>query len=229
MSDRGVKAVAALGFLYVARRYYRNWGSTKEECRAVLAGDELVGAPAVQTTDGIWIDAPTEAVWPWLVQMGQDRGGLYSCERFENLMGLHYRNADEIHDEWQHLEPGDVVRLAPRRWLGLPAGVVLEAVEVVPGRSIVLRSTPVREHWDAVWSFHLSPRLDDRSRLLIRSRTGLRHPGQVLAAEAAGPALAIVTRGMLLGIKRRAENVVQAEAAAAAAYADAHRADPDRR
>ncbi|AQA05119.1 hypothetical protein BVC93_24985 [Mycobacterium sp. MS1601] len=223
MPSNTVKTGAALGFLYVARRYYRNWGTTKEECSETLPGDDLVEAPAVQTTEGIWIDAPAADVWPWLIQMGQDRGGLYSYEKLENLAGLQYHNTDVVHQEWQHLLPGDVVRLAPQRWLGLRDGLVLEVAKVVEGQSIVLRATPARQHWNAVWSFHVLPRWDDRCRLLIRSRTGLRHPGEVLATEIAGPALAIITRGMLLGIKRRVENLAQADAAAAAASGDGQR------
>lgn len=223
MGNVTAKTLAALGLLYVARRYYRNWGTTKEECSMRLPGDNFVGAPAVQSTEGIWIDAPAGAVWPWLVQMGQDRGGLYSYQRLENLVGLDYHNAEQIREQWQRLAPGDVVRLAPRHWLGLRDGLVLEVIEIVAGQSIVLRATPARQHWDAVWSFHVFSRWDNRCRLLIRSRTGLRHPGEVLATEIAGPALAIFTRGILMGIKRRAENVVQAEAAAAAASADLHR------
>ena len=103
MARKLVQVAARVALLYAARRYYRNWGTTKEECRMFLPGDELVGRPAVETTEGVWIDAPTSAVWPWLVQMGQDRGGLYSYETLENLVGLHYHNADRIHPEWQHL------------------------------------------------------------------------------------------------------------------------------
>ena len=117
---KGVLGSAAAGAgLYAARRFYRNWGTSKDECETPLPGDELVGAPAVQTTEGIWIDAPASAVWPWLVQMGQDRGGLYSYESLENLIGLKFRNAERIHPEWQQLAVGDVIRLVPRGWMGL--------------------------------------------------------------------------------------------------------------
>ena len=70
----------------------------------------------------MWIDAPASAVWPWLVQMGQDRGGLYSYQTLENFVGLDYHNADRIHSEWQHLAPGDGMRLAPNGWFGLCDG-----------------------------------------------------------------------------------------------------------
>lgn len=219
MPNKTVKIVVALGLLYIARRYYRNWGTTKAECSMSLPGDDLVDAPAVQTTEGIWIDAPANAVWPWLVQMGHERGGLYSYQKLENLMGSRYRNAEVVQEEWQQLVPGDLVRLTPKRWLGLNDGLVLEVVQVVAGQSIVLRARPARFR-NAVWSFHVFPRLDDRCRFLIRSRTGLRHPGEVLATEVVAPVLALMTRGILRGIKRRAEKTVPARAAAAATNAD---------
>jgi len=191
--------------LYAARRYYRQWGATKEESQMRLPGDDLVGGPTVQTTEAVWIDVPARSVWPWLVQMGQDRGGLYSYEVLENLIGLQFHNADRIHPEWQHLGAGDVVRLVPNGWMRLRDGVVLGVAEVIPEKSIVLRAAPPEHPWDAVWSFHIVPHWEDRCRLLVRRRTRLRHPGEVLAIELGGPVAALMTRGMLLGIKRRAE------------------------
>lgn len=212
----------ALAVLYGARRFYRNWGATKEESRMRLAGDELLTRPVIQTTEAVWIDAPAATVWQWLVQVGQDRGGLYTFETLENLAGLQYHNADRIHPEWQNLAPDDTVRLVPRGWMGLRDGIALKVVEVVDGESIVLR-TMAPELWDAVWSFHAIPHWEDRCRLMVRIRTRLHHPGQVLADELAGPLKAFVTRGMLLGIKRRAQQQFQAEASATKASGDLHR------
>ena len=218
-----MQVAAGVALLYAARRYYRNWGTTKEECRMGLPGDELVRSPAVQTTEGVWIEAPPGAVWPWLVQMGQDRAGIYSYQTLENLVGLDYHNADRIHPEWQRLAAGDVIRLARKGWMGLPDGITFTVADVVEQQSIVLRATAPRHLRDAVWSFHVMPHWEDRSRLLIRTRTPLRRPGQVLATELAGPAKAALTRGILLGIKRRVECQLQAEAAAASASGDLHR------
>jgi hypothetical protein len=199
------RAVLAVAGLYGARRFYRNWGATKEECQMRLPGDELIGEPCVQTTEAVWIDAPAAAIWPWLVQMGQDRGGVYSYQALENLAGLRYRNADRIHPEWQRLASGDVVRLTPKGWLGLDEGVVLAVAQVVAEKAIVLRGSTPDLAWDTVWSFHVVPHWLDRCRLLVRSRTRLHHPVEVLSLEAAGPVKALMTRGMLLGIKHRVE------------------------
>jgi hypothetical protein len=223
MAIKLAQAAVGVALLYVARRYYLNWGTTKEECRMSLPGDDLVNPPVVETTEGVWIDAPAGGVWPWLVQIGQDRGGLYTYQTVENLIGLDYHNADRIHPEWQRLAPGDLIRLAPKGWMGLRDGIVLTLVDVIEQQSLVLRTMP-RDLWDAVWTFHVIPHWEDRCRLLIRTRIQLRHPGEVFAAELAGPAKALMTRGILLGIKRRAEGQVQGEAAAATASSHLHRA-----
>lgn len=223
MANNVLKLAAAGGLLYAARRYYLNWGTTKDECRMRLRGDELVRSPVIQTTEGVWIDAPPSVVWPWLVQMGQDRGGLYSYETVQNLVGLDYHSADRIHPEWQHLAPGDEMRLVPKGWMGLRDGIALKVVDVIEQQSIVLRATPPEHVWDAVWSFHLSPHWEDQTRLLFRTRTQLRHPGDVMVVEAVAPAKALFTRRMLLGIKHRAECQLQAEASAATASANLHR------
>ena len=147
MTKRLRQATAGVALLYAARRYYRNWGTTKDECRMDLPGDELVGQPAVQTTEGVWVDAPASAVWPWLVQMGQNRGGLYTYQALERLAGLHYRNADRIHPEWQHLAPGDAIRLVPKGWMGLSEGIALRVVDVIDQRSIVPPTALAMNDW----------------------------------------------------------------------------------
>lgn len=206
------KILAAGAVLYAARRYFRDWGTTKDEAEGHLLGDGLVAPPVLQATEGVWIDAPADQVWPWLVQMGQDRGGLYTFERLENVLALRYHNADSVHPDWQQLAVGDVVRLVPKGWLGLAEGIELTVADVVTGESIVLTTEAPRTPWKLVWSFHLVPRWDDRCRLLIRSRLALRHPGEVVLGELLGPARAFITRGMLIGIKRRVESHRQVDA-----------------
>jgi hypothetical protein len=205
---RITQAATLLGLLYGARRYYRNWGATRAECQMPLPGDTLVGDPAIQTTEAVYIDAPVSAVWPWLVQMGQDRGGFYGFEGLTNLVGLGHHDADRLHVEWQQLAVGDVVRLAPEGWMGLPDGLTLSVAEIVPERCIVLNATRPDQRWNAVWSFHVQPHWEDRVRLLTRARIALRHPGEVFAMELVRPLIALGTRGLLLGIKHRVERLL---------------------
>lgn len=207
MTKRIAETVALLAALYGARRYYRNWGTTKAECQMLLPGDNLVADPAIQTTEAVYIDAPVSAVWPWLLQMGQDRGGFYGCEGLKNLAGLRHHDADQIHSEWQQLRVGDLVRLAPEGWIGLSDGVTLTVAEIVSEKYIVLNATREDLRGNAVWSFHLRPHWEDRVRLLTRARIGLRYPGEVFAMELVRPVIALSTRGLLLGIKHRVERL----------------------
>ena len=207
MNGNVVRVAGAITLLYAARRYYRNWGTTKDETKTTLPGDELVRRPSVQSTEGVWIDAPPAAIWPWLVQIGQDRGGVYTLDTVADLIGLDYENADRIHPEWQQLVAGDTIRIAPQGWMGLRHGLTLTVEQVIEESTLVLRGTPPGFPWETVWSFHLLPRWQDSCRFLIRTRTRLRHPGEVLGVELAGPVTSLVTRGLMLGIKRRVAEV----------------------
>ena len=163
-----------------------------------LPGDELVGDPVIQVTEAAWIDAPPSRIWPWLLQMGQGRDG---------LLGLRVRDADRVHPELQKLAVGDNLRLTSKGWMGLPDGLSLRVEAITPERSIVLRAISPNLP-KALWSFHLQPHLANHTRLLARARVGLRHPGEVFAVELARPAIALMTRGVLLGIKRRVQRQV---------------------
>ena len=105
----GVGVAAAAAWWKVFTPWQRNWGATEEEVAMALPGDELTPPPIEQNTRAITIAAPPEEVWPWLVQMGADRGGFYSYAWLENLFGLKIHNADRIVDGWQQLAVGDWV------------------------------------------------------------------------------------------------------------------------
>jgi hypothetical protein len=187
----------------------RNWGATGQEQAGALPGDDLVADPASVATRAVTVDAPPEEVWRWLVQIGQDRGGMYSYDWLENILGLRIHSTGRIRDEWQHLDAGDQVRLAPRGWLGMKDGFALPVARVDPGRAIVLREQPPQQPWDAVWSFHVIPLGPGRCRLISRSRSALPRGAARLATWAMEPVTLVMTRKMLLGIKQRAERPAQ--------------------
>ena len=192
-----------------ARRRWHHWGATPAERGRTYPGDELVAEPADSVTRAVAIDAPPERVWPWLVQMGQGRGGMYSYDWLENLFGLNIHTTDEIREEWQHLEPGDRVVVVPAGRLGMPDGYSFPVAEVEEGHHLVLRQAPPEHPWDAVWTFVVEPDGEGRSRLISRSRSTRPTGPAALPLRGAtammDPVTLVMTRRMLLGIKERAE------------------------
>jgi hypothetical protein len=182
-----IAAELVAAYLVIGRPLMLHWGANCEELHKPLPGDDLVPGPAVQSTRAVTIDAPADAVWPWLAQVGQDRAGFYSYEGLENLAGCHMHNADEIHPEWQHRSPGETVYLHPRT--GLPVA------RFEPGRVLALKN------WGA---FVLEPLGDDRTRLIARGRTP-RGPASIFNALLMEIPHFVMERKMLLEIKRRAE------------------------
>jgi hypothetical protein len=203
---RALLLAAAGGVALQALHARRNWGATVEEAHALLPGDDLVPDPAEQTTLAVTVEAPAQEVWAWLVQMGHGRGGMYSYDWLENLIGLDIHSADEIREEWQHLAAGDRIVVVPQGYGPLPAGYSFSVARVDPGRALVLRQAPPEHPWNGVWSFHVVPTGDDRCRLLARSRTEMQEQvGLRIATRVGEPVTLVMTRRMLHGIKQRAE------------------------
>lgn len=208
----GLAATAAAAAIYRfgLQPWHRTWGATDAEAEMSLPGDGLVPKPAYQTTRAVTIDAPPEAVWPWLVQIGQGRAGFYSYDWLENAFGREIHNADRVHPEWQDLEAGDTVHLAPDDQYGGRAR--MRVVHFDPNRALVFG--PVVETADdleaaartgaGTWAFVLTPVEPDRTRLIVRTRS--RHwTAPRVAFRLYDPAHFLMERKMLLGIQERAE------------------------
>jgi hypothetical protein len=150
------------------RRTWRTtWGTWPDEVRAELPGTDLIPEPSWRYTHAISISTPCEDVWPWIAQVGQERGGFYSFERLENLLGCGVTNADGIVAEWQDPQVGDVVHLHP-------SAPPLRVALVDPGRTLVLRGAGPHDptpSTDSLWGFHLVPDGPGRSRLIEYGRT----------------------------------------------------------
>jgi len=193
-----VVAAAALSYPWLFRRPCLTWGARPEEVTRELPGDDLLASPDILATRAISIDAPAAAVWPWLVQMGSGRGGVYTYDWIENLFGLHMHSADEILPQFQDLKQGDEFPLGP----GRPA-MRVEVLE--PERALSFRF----EDHNWVWTFALVPE-GGRTRLLSRNRIAVPHASAVtrlfylLVME---PGSLVMERKMLLGIKERAERL----------------------
>ena len=195
--------------LYVAivlalRPWNLQWGTTSAERASVLPGDEFVPVAHYRIDHGITINAPTEAVWPWLIQIGQDRGGFYSYTKLENAVGAQIVNANRIEPEWQSRRVGELVPTVPQNYLGGIFGSRLgcRVLKVVPGQALVL------EGWGA---FVVLPTADNKTRMLVRTRgEGIPSFNGIVTAPFGllvfEPAHFIMERAMLIGIKQRAES-----------------------
>ena len=186
------------------------WGATDQEVTGAMPGDELVGRARYRSTHAITIAAPADRVWPWLVQMGQGRGGLYSYDRIENLLGLDIHSAQEIHADLQDLHVGDVVRLVPEGTQPPLRFVValLEAPTVLVLGPDGPRDDAFATHLPyPCWTFELRPVGRDACRLVVRFQADFKPTllGLVAYKWALAPVHLVMERKMLLGIKQRAE------------------------
>jgi hypothetical protein len=179
----------------------RTWGSVPHEWVYALPGDDANRKPQFELLHGVTIDAPPSAVWPWLVQLGQDRGGFYSYERLERLFGADIRNVRELRPEWQTRSAGDRVPATQPGYLGglfgKRPGWTVE--QVYPNQAIVL------DGWGA---FVLVPDVKGRTRLLIRSTVSHeRIPAWAAAVNFTAFELPhlIMQRRMMLNIKELSE------------------------
>jgi len=205
-------AALLFSYLYIIRPWHLHWGATHLDRIAALPGDALSPYALAVVTHAVNIDAPAEAVWRWLVQVGQDRGGFYSYTFLENLVGCDMRNTHRIVPEWQQRAIGDTVWFAsPKRFSGR-ARMIAAVVE--PMRSLVLASPADweliranKEGLDTTWTFALQRKGVNTTRLIAR----LRYAANVTLWDRMvnfifwEPAHFVMERKMLTTIKKLAE------------------------
>lgn len=205
-------AAAAACYVLAARPRMLRWGASTQESAGPLPGDELVRTPRMQSTRAVTINAPAAAIWPWLVQLGAGRGGMYSYDLLENAAGLGMRSADRILPEYQRLDVGDLIPLGPD--VGIPVrrletGAVLGlGGTMAPGTGKITASVvaPAAPRLEIGWTFILQPVDGRTTRLLSRTRYDY-SPLSVglILRPVLEPLQFIMERRMLLGIKSRAE------------------------
>jgi hypothetical protein len=189
---------AAAAYQTVLRDRCLRWGASAEEVAREMPGDELIADPDMLATRAITINAPPSAIWPWLVQMGSGRGGAYTYDWIENLLGLDMHSADEVLPEHQVLEVGDLLPMGTK-------GAAMRVEVLDPERFLVFRVGD--GNW--VWIFGLYPessttRLVSRNRISVPQPSLLQRLFNLLFME---PGSLVMERKMLLGIKERAERL----------------------
>jgi hypothetical protein len=186
----------AIVYWFSLRRWFAGWSATPEELTHAMAGDAFLINPTHTAAGAITINAPPDDVWPWLVQIGYQRGGLYSYDWLDRLFGFLDRpSANSILPEFQHLAVGDNIFFGREK---------LTVAALEPSRALVLSYKQRGIEW--VWQFALYPIDKDRTRLVNRSTE--RIPNTVvgwLFMRVMEPAAFIMNRRMLLGLKERAE------------------------
>jgi hypothetical protein len=224
-------AVMAAGLLTPFGRGRRGrWGVGARAAARRYPGDELVPRPRWSWTHGIQIEAQAEDVWPWIAQIGADRGGFYSYQWLENLVGCRVRNAGTIHPDWA-ARPGGELRLHPK-------APPLRIVSVEPGRALVAYMDPVpdmrgggagigeppatrdqapaKDRWmTASWLFFIEPTGPARCRVISRYRCAT--SDDLVSRLQFGPAIIepigfAMDRRMLIGLKQRAERAARTAA-----------------
>lgn len=197
-------ALLGMALLASIRRLSLGWGASAAERGLVLPGDELLPRGDLTATRATTIRAAPEDVWPWIAQLGQGRGGFYSYDCLENLIGCHIHSADRIVSEWQEVAVGDRINLAPE--------VGLAVAHVDPARALVLHggiaTTGRPPPFDFTWAFVLLP-ASAGTRLLVRERYAYGHRTVAALIEPVELISFVMSRQMLRGIRQRAEKNVE--------------------
>jgi hypothetical protein len=228
-------SIAAAGWAgYVSlRRWWNTWGVEPEEASKPLPGDAIVPDGETLLTRGITIDAPPDAVWPWLAQMGYGRGGWYSYDQLD----MKGRSAEGIRPEFQSLAVGDMVPTHPnggfevklvepgRALVVYLDGALAERQAKAQAGSISMTETPglaasgrflrtaSPPDYAVSWAFVLEPVGSDQTRLIerVRGRFGPATIGSRTMLPLMGFGVFVMTRKQMLGIRNRAERIVRLE------------------
>jgi hypothetical protein len=192
---------AGAAIVTLSRQLYLHWGSTAAELATTLPGDELLPNANITATRAISIAGAPDAVWPWIAQLGQGRGGFYSYDFLENLAGCDMHSVDRIVPEWQSIAVGGEVKLHPE--------VGLRAALVIPGTALVLRGGipmgPVAPPYDFTWAFIVRAESEGTTRLVVRERYEYTRWWSSLLVEPVQLISFIMSRRMLRGIQHRTQ------------------------
>lgn len=205
----GVAAAGAAGLAYLRllRPWHLRWGATDEEVSREMPGDGLVAEPQYVTTRAITIQARPEQIWPWLVQMGEGRGGFYSYVWIERLLGMRLKNADRILPEFQQLEVGDPLAVEPQD------DYVMQVKVLEANRAMVLGGSTPAPWGEATWAMGLYPLDEHSTRLVSRCRTRFNSTrDMLLILSFLDIGQLIMERKWLWGVKERAERWAHAPA-----------------
>lgn len=193
-------------YWFSVRPWHLRWGAHEAEVAQRWPGDELVESPFTRAVRAVTVNAPAARVWPWIMQIGRERGGFYSYTWLENLIGADIHNVDHLIPGLPDRQPGDTVWMGPRDRFGGMARMVVG--KVLPERALVLVPPIDADRVlgggmaSGVWAFVLDPATNETTRLVMLSLVSQPRLSDVLFWE---PAHFVMERKMMLTIKRLAE------------------------
>jgi hypothetical protein len=214
----GALVIVVAAYWLLVRPRVRRWGATGAEVARTWPGDDLVPVVKVGYTQAITVDAPAEAVWPWLVQIGYQRAGWYTYDWVYALMGANdfydgKRSAERIIPELQNVKTGDAIKIfeqAPFEVVSVEPNrqlILLARVDTDSGETFELSDAMPAHYMNQSWAFVLEEVDEHTTRLVVRWR-GDYSPGLANTLGLGIPTEAgalVMQPAMLRGIRDRAE------------------------
>ena len=209
-----------VAYFGVLRSWHQRWGASKQERTAVLPGDVVFPNAAGQVTHAITVNTAPDAIWPWLMQIGQDRSGFYSYTPLENVVRCEMPEVHRIMPEWPARTRGETVWFCTPKHYNAMGKMIAAVVEpekafaiIAPGDWTRIQAGGHAEQ--AMWEFVLEPVGPQQTRLIARVRGC---PPKTLGARAASiffwePVHFLMERRMLLTIKELSERNATVRAA----------------
>ena len=214
----GIIGAVAIAFTILLspllRPWYRRWGASDEEASRTLPGDDFVLKPKSELTMAIGVRAPAKAIWPWVVQIGCQRGGWYSYDLLDNGGAP---SAERIIPEYQDVEVGDIVKAMPKGDFGFPVA------EILPEKALVLAGTldtrtgqpadpndpGLQAYFSGDQTFYIDEQGDGMSHLIFRMRIDWNPSlaNRLIYGYIVEPISFVMGRKTLLNVKRRAESL----------------------
>jgi hypothetical protein len=144
------------------------WGTTAEDRSAAFPGDNLISSPARVINRSVIIQAAPEEIFPWILQIGADKSGMYSYTWLENLVGCKMAKVEAICPEWQSLQVGDEMKMCAGDFAPPPYQVAM----ILPDQEVVFGHQD-NGQWVESWQFVLSPQPDATTKLVTRTSTNM--------------------------------------------------------
>ena len=213
----GIGIILASYLTFFLKPLRDRWGLSLNDAKMPLPADEIISSPKSVYTHGVKINAPAKYVWPWIAQMGCGRGGFYSYEALENLIGLNIYNSDEIIPQFQNPILGDLIPFGPKD--AYPLVVCDQGAALAIENSYDLDAKTIydpnlaspKNYLHLTWLWYVEALDDNHSRFISRNR--VTHSSSIktnlIFGRLAEPMIFAMDRKMCLGIKKRAERLYQ--------------------